>query len=251
MNYKLIHNIENLNRFIELLPNLKENESYFLILIARKKWNPEANIPSAYKLKRECVTKEKITRTIRQWETEIGTYITNDGSSIPNENLGVYIAYNPKNQYKATFDLVKKCLESIEKGNKVINVKSMANDVIQSSNGSKNFIDIDVDIKEGEDYEDVVKFIKSVIDEQFLTFVKTNGGFHCLINLFSTILDVIPNSLSPAYGSKWYPTLQKHPFKSELNIMSNDQFLQALGYDLPNFLLQGKTLHECNLAIYE
>ena len=227
MNYKLIHNLENLNKFIELLPELKENESYFLILIARKKWNPDANIPSAYKLKRECVTKEKIVRTIKQWETEIGTYTTNDGIVIPNENLGVYIAYNPKNQYKATFDLVKKCLESIEKGNKVINVKSMANDVIQSSNGSKNFIDIDVDIKEGEDYLEVIKFIKSIVNEQRLTFVKTNGGFHCLINMNELFIAEGTNKpisipISDKHGNNWYPKIQEHPFKSELNIMSHD-----------------------------
>jgi hypothetical protein len=29
------------------------------------------------------------------------------------------------------------------------------------------------------------------------------------------------------------------------------QFLQSKGYDLPNYLLGGKTLYECNLAIYE
>lgn len=217
MNYKLIHNYENLNKFIELLPELKENESYFLILIARKKWN-ESNIPSAYKLKRECVVKEKIVRTVKQWEIEIGTYTTNDGVTIPNENLGVYIAYNPKNQYKATFDLVKKCLDSIEKGNKQINVKSMANDVIQSSNGSKNFIDIDVDIKDSEDFLEIRKYIESIVHPSKLTFVKTNGGFHCLINL-----SVNSDFFTPiSEYNDWYQRLQKHPFKSELNIMSND-----------------------------
>lgn len=29
------------------------------------------------------------------------------------------------------------------------------------------------------------------------------------------------------------------------------QFLQSNGYDLPQYLLGGKTLHECGLAIYE
>jgi hypothetical protein len=29
------------------------------------------------------------------------------------------------------------------------------------------------------------------------------------------------------------------------------QFLQSRGYDLPHYLLGGKTLHECGLAIYE
>jgi len=233
MNYKLIHNIENLNKFIELLPELKENESYFLILIARKKWNPISEIPSAYKLKRETVTKNKIVRTIKQWETEIGTYITNEGVTIPNENLGVYIAYNPKDQYKATFDMVKQCLDAIEIKKKGINIKSMANDVIQSANGTKNFIDIDVDIKEGEDYLEVVKFIKSVINEKYLTFVKTNGGFHCLISMIKSrknplgdfsdlIFETTKENDFSYHGKNWYQTLQKHPFKSELNIMSHD-----------------------------
>ncbi len=38
MNYKLIHEQENLQKFIDFLPELNENEGYFLILIARKKW---------------------------------------------------------------------------------------------------------------------------------------------------------------------------------------------------------------------
>lgn len=35
------------------------------------------------------------------------------------------------------------------------------------------------------------------------------------------------------------------------NFIGVYQFLQSRGYDLPNFHLGGKTLHECNLCIYE
>lgn len=225
MNYKLIQNEVELQKFIDFLPELKPNEGYFIILIARKKWNPESNIPSALKLKRETVnSKDKIIQTIRQMEIADGMY-NNYELAIPLENLGVYIGYNPRDQYKACFELINQCLAGIKTNKQNINIKSMANDVIQSSYGTKNFMDIDVDIKEGEDYNEIVKFIKSVIDEKYLNFVKTSGGFHCLINLTHPDFNKSSNEsdlLSPKFGKKWYPELQKHPFKSELNIMSND-----------------------------
>ena len=211
MNYKLIHDEVELQKFIDFLPELNPNEGYFMILIARKKWHPESDIPSATKLKRETVgSKDKIIQTIRQWEVDENAYQSN-GNPIDQKNLGVYIGFNPKNQNNAWFDLINKCLESIRSNKTNINIKSMANDVIQGSNGTKNFIDIDVDIKEGEDYLDIINFIKSVIDESHFTIIKTNGGFHCLVKL-----EGIKHNMS------WYQQIQKHPFKSDLNIMSND-----------------------------
>jgi hypothetical protein len=224
MNYKLIHNQDHLQNFINFLPDLKQNEGYFLILIARKKWYPESGIPSAHKLKRETVSdKNKIIQIIRQWEVTEGAY-TSNGIPIDQRNLGVYMAFNPKNQYNACFELVNQCMSAIRSNKENINIKSMANDVIQGCNGSKNFIDVDVDIKEGEDYLEIVKYIKSIVNEKYLTFVKTNGGFHCLINLCKNHAEDFSVSfeLSAKFGKKWYQELQKHPFKSELNIMSND-----------------------------
>ncbi len=211
MNYKLIHNENQLQDFIDFLPELNPNEGYFMILISRKKWYPESGVPSALKLKRETVSKEKIIQTIRQWEVSEGTYQSN-GIPIDSRNLGVYIGFNPKNQYNACFELINQCLANIRSNKQNINVKSMANDVIQGSNGTKNFIDIDVDIKEGEDYLTVIDYIKTVIREENLTFIKTNGGFHCLVSL-----DEMKGNNGP-----WYQKIQAHPFKSELNIMSND-----------------------------
>jgi hypothetical protein len=91
----------------------------------------------------------------------------------------------------------------------------------------------DVDIKEGEDYLDIVKFIKSIINEKYLTIIKTNGGFHCLISMIKTkkhpfgdfqdiVFEPTKESDFSTQGKKWYQALQGHPFKSELNIMSHD-----------------------------
>lgn len=232
MNYKLIHNESELQKFIDFLPELNPNEGYFLILIARKKWFPESGIPSAHKLKRETVSsKDKIIQTIKQWEIAEGCY-TSNGIPIDSRNLGVYMGFNPKNQMAACFELIDKCLASLKSNQKNINVKSMANDVIQGANGTKNFMDIDVDIKEGEDYLEIKKYIESVVNPKYLKFIKTNGGFHCLVQLiakkqnplgdFADLTYEITKESDFSVNKKWYMQLKDHPFKSELNIMSHD-----------------------------
>ena len=225
MNYKLIHDEIQLQKFIDFLPELSDNEGYFLILIARKKWYPESGISSAHKLRRETVSsKDKIIRVIKSWEIEEGLYRSND-IPIDNRNLGVYIGFNTKNQYKAAFDLIQQCLISIRNNRNNINVKSMANDVIQGSRGTKHFIDIDVDIKDGEDYIQIMEFIKSVLREDSLTFVKTRGGFHCLVQLNKITED----------NPRWYNKLTAHGFASELNIM-NDDLIPLVGCNQGNFI---------------
>ncbi len=211
MNYKLIHDEDQLQRFIDFLPNLNPNEGYFIILIARKKWYPESGIASAHKLKRETVSsKDKIIPTIRQWEISRGAYKSGE-TLIDQRNLGVYIGFNPKNQYNACFELVNQCMAAIRSNKENINIKAMASDVIQGSNGTKNFIDIDVDIKDGEDYFQVKSFIDGILDESHTTFIKTNGGFHCLVKL-----DGLKGNNS------WYQQINANQFASDLNIMSND-----------------------------
>lgn len=224
-NYKLIHNQEALDNFVDFLPELKSNEGYFIILVARLKWFPESNIPSAVKLKRETLNKKSnISRTIKQWETEIGTYLTKDNIVIPQNNLGVYIGYNPKDHHKAIFELMKECLNVIQHNRQNIHIKSMANDIIQTSNGSKNFLDIDVDIKENENYMDIVNFITNIIDKQCLTFVKTSGGFHCLIRLDDMKIN-----------NTWYQEIKRHPFKSTIDIFNND-LLPLIGCNQGQFV---------------
>jgi hypothetical protein len=209
MNYKLIHDEEKLQQFLNFLPDLLPDESYFIILIARRKWAPENTIPPAVKLKREAVKKEKIISTIRQWEVEKGLYKSN-GIDIEQDNLGVYISPNPKDQRKATFLLLKECANVLESGKQGINIKSMANDIIQTSNGTKHFLDIDVDIKEGEDPDEIADYIKGYIPGDHLTFVKTSGGFHCLIRL------------GGLKTGSWYQDIKNHRFQSDLNILSHD-----------------------------
>ena len=162
--------------------------------------------------------KNKIIQWVSQLEVEVGNYkdYKKDGTfiPIPQDNLGVYIGYNPKDQQKACFDLVSSCMKVLKEGRKDMNISSMARDVIQTANGTKHFTDVDVDIKEGENYLDIIEYLKHNVGAEHLTVVKTSGGFHCLIKLSGL--------KGKDGGGKWYQKIQKHPFKSELNIIDHD-----------------------------
>lgn len=215
MNYKLIQDKIELEKFINFLPELKENEGYFLILVARSKWNKETGLPSATKLRRETVnTKTKIFQTIKHWEVEEGSYtVVRNGitTQIPLSNIGIYAGYNPKNQYKAAINLAKACIDAITNKRTGINVKSMANDYCQTSFGTKHFVDIDCDRVGNDNIETIIDFVKNIIGPDAGTFVKTRGGFHCLVNLKNM-----------KGNHTWYKQIQAHQFESQLELFSND-----------------------------
>ena len=231
-NYKLIQDEKELQNFIEFLPELKKNECYFLILLARKKWNKESDIPSTVRLKREVVLdKVHIIRTIQQMECKIGSYTAKENIPIPQENLGIYIGINPRDQSKAAFEFIDACLSRI-KNEENINLRSIANDVVQTTIGTKHFIDIDVDIKEDETREELMGFIKQTLGEAIITFVITSGGFHCLLDK------------SKITNKNWHQQLQSptsalnglKKYKSDINIMKADALMPIPGCNQGKFI---------------
>ena len=231
-NYKLIHDIRELQQFVDFLPELKKNECYFMILLARKKWNPESGIPSTVRLKRESIMdKAHLIRMIQQMECKIGSYTTLDNKPIPQENLGLYIGINPRDQNKAAFEFVDACLSRI-KNDENINLRSIANDVVQITVGTKHFIDIDVDIKENETREELMEFITQTLGEAIITFVITSGGFHCLIDR------------TKITNKNWHQQLQSpksalnglKKYKSDINIMKGDALMPIPGCNQGKFV---------------
>jgi len=81
--------------------------------------------------------------------------------------------------------------------------------------------------------EDAIEFVKVTSKDD--TFVKCENGV--IFHKDSLFEDVFATNLNDNYNTCL-------PIKSF-------QFLQSKGYDLPQYLLGGKTLHECGLAIYE
>ena len=95
-NYKIIHNKEALLQFIDWLPELEDNEKFYLSLFARKKYCPDL-IKSNDKtqLRRFTSNKARMYDKIKQLELQIGDWKLKDVSA-PQESLVVYIMPNPR-----------------------------------------------------------------------------------------------------------------------------------------------------------
>lgn len=180
MNYKLIKDEEKFKQFIDWLPELKHGETYFLCLLARKKYAPNSEIKSEVMLKRLTSDKQYLYSKVKQLECELGSY-TDNGLPIPEEALALYININPRNFVKATQNTLKVLMENLINSTAEQNPQSVVLTAIQSSASPKRYADFDFDNVSEEGFID--KLDSSKINKEALTLLKTRGGFHLLVNL--------------------------------------------------------------------
>lgn len=203
MNYTVITDEKLLKDFIQWLPELKDNECYYLCLFARSKYDKNEDGTNKFphiktdkaQLKRFVATrKEYIIDKIRQLEVKLGAYKTKDGDDIPQEALALYINVSPRNQYNAMFTLMKKLIDIQESQGVNFNIHSEALSAIQKSGKNKKYFDFDLD---GENMEE--KISKALdytkINKDCLNFLKTRGGMHILVEL---------SKIDPKFKNTWY-----------------------------------------------
>src|SRR5690606_24836961 len=114
-NYKIITSEQALNQFINWLPDLNEDEAFYLCLFARKKYIKDiTNLPNIKndkaQLKRFTSDKERLFSKIKQLECPVGSYFQKD-IIVPQEALALYITINPRSFSKANKSAVKKLLD--------------------------------------------------------------------------------------------------------------------------------------------
>jgi len=202
-NYTVITNESLLSDFIKWLPELKDNECFYLCLFARSKYAKNEDGTNKFphiktdkaQLKRFVATrKEYIIDKIRQLEVKLGAYKTKDGDDIPQEALALYINVSPRNQQQAMFILMKKLIDIQESQGVNFNIHSEALSAIQKSGKNKKYFDFDLD---GENMEEKVKesLDYTKINKDALSFLKTRGGMHILVEL---------NKIAPEFKNTWY-----------------------------------------------
>lgn len=200
-NYKIIINHEELKRFIDWLPELKANETFYVCLFARSKYTKEMNIQSGQtQLKRFTSNKKHLISKIKQLECELGSY-THKGESIPQEALALYINPNPRDLEKATKNVLIKFAHLITKPYTGYNPHTEVMSEIQTAHSRKPFMDFDFD---GVEVDGVLQRIKDedIINEGSLTVLKTRGGFHLLVRV-QTIVD--------KHTKTWYQKIANLP----------------------------------------
>lgn len=197
MNYQIIKDEEKLKEFINWLPQLKNDEIYYISLLARNKYNK--NLPKdKIQLKRVTSNKEMMFDKIRQMECQLGTY-RYKGLPIPENTICLYITPNPRSQTKAAKKLVKNLLDLVLNEYNGYNIQTEALTAIQVSSSRTVYMDFDFDHVQ---IEDIKPLLKGKINEDALTFVKTYGGFHLLVEV---------EKIAKEYFKTYYNFISKLP----------------------------------------
>lgn len=174
--YPVIANLAHLESFIEFLPNLEDNEKYYLSLFARKKYVPSLiQLSDKTQLARFLATKENMASKIKQLEVPMSSYRLKD-KPVPKEALVLYINPTPRNLKKATPLLGIRCWNLYTQANNY-NIHQEAMSAIQVSRDRRIFVVFDVDNKE----IDIISLCKSLKFKHY-SVIETRGGYHILID---------------------------------------------------------------------
>ncbi|MBP6566064.1 MAG: hypothetical protein KA270_02790 [Saprospiraceae bacterium] len=198
-NYKIIEDEQLLIYFIDtVLPDLKQDECFYLSLFARKKYCPEMIWSNdKTQLKRLTCNKKNIISKLRQLEIPIGNYSLGD-RDVPQESLVAYIHPNPRSQTKAAKLLLKKLADLISDDSHGYNVQQEALSSIQKSIGSKYYIDFDFDLKDKGSIEKIRRQVYELVNKDATIFVETRGGIHVLVQV---------SKIEEKYKKTWYQSL--------------------------------------------
>lgn len=223
MNYKIIYNEEKLQQFINWLPDLLPNEQYYVTLLARKKYNPETGLKAdKAQLKRFTSTKERLIQKIKQLELPLNLYDSGN-TIVSQDNLAIYITPNPRDLHQSSLVLMKEISERLIRKDNAINPHTLALNMIQTTTSRKIFFDLDIDFKIENHQQAIEKFkldIADCINSDCLTFIKTNGGLHCLINL---------QNINKEYQKTWHPKVSQLSCNEYDVTMNGDNVLPIVG----------------------
>lgn len=199
----LIQDKDTLDRFVNLLPDLKEDEIFFLSCSARNKYLTEEE-RIEYKLSRTEMfsretsrDKEGIYKALQRMEVSLQYRKTGNGKDIPEKCIVVYMNINPSSMIKSYLDFQNKINKEMEQvvmsfknGNqpnyeRLLRLPQQLNNSIQVSQSRKYFIDIDIDLYDITYKDMLVDIVKEFVGNnafgEKLNFISTKSGIHLLI----------------------------------------------------------------------
>lgn len=212
MNYKLVYDEVQVERFFNLLPVLEKNELYTTCIFARKKYLTEQQKQDVkLNVKDSAIDRIFVTSTwdftmflnrLRKYEVAQGCYLDRNNNGIPDNCLSLYSDVNPRCGVKALGKFMHEVTEDffrMDPDKHYSNVISRLKSKVQGCASRKIFADIDIDTKDHTVLREVMSFVK---EQHYYCAetIETRGGYHMLIDMERT------GKIDP----RWYPNLQKY-----------------------------------------
>jgi len=182
---QIIKNEQQLQEFIDILPDLQHNEKFYLHLQVRKKYTKKIKNADKVRpaLQRFTAHKDEIIDKLRQLEVPNGVYRTRSGEIVPEEGMVMYIMPNPRCMVAASYKTIKELTDNLflysQDNKRRVNPCNIALHAIHTSKSRSCFVHFDVD--DVSDYNDLFILEKIVGNKDAVHIIKTKGGAHVLI----------------------------------------------------------------------
>lgn len=185
-NYKIVTDENALKEFIDWLPDLEKDETFYLCLFARRKYVKDlVDLPNVVsdkaQLKRFTSNKEWLFSKIKQLECPEGSYFQKD-IKVPQEALALYITINPRSFEKANKNAIKKLLDLALQPYNGYNPHQEVMSEVQRAKSRSIFVTFDFDIDK-QYFPVIFDKVQSVVNPQAVQWVQTRGGYHLTIRV--------------------------------------------------------------------
>lgn len=211
-NYQIIQDEGILRKFIEWLPELEHDETFYLCLFARSKYcKGIAHIKSdKAQLKRFTSNKSRLLNKIKQLECPLGSYTSKEVGGgqvpVPQESLALYITINPRSFTLATRRSLHKLVDLVSQPYNGFHPHQEVMSEIQKAKSKSRFVSFDFDLDKKLFNPN---FIEGIVNKEAVTFVETRRGFHVVVRI---------ENVEEQYKKTWYQQMTKY-----LSINSEDK----------------------------
>lgn len=189
MNYQIIKDEQALLDFIEWLPELTQDETYYCCLFARNKYvlNKEISHINTDKaqLRRFTSNRSRLIDKLKQLECPLGSYKQKQ-NVVPQEALALYINPNPRCNLKAARNRLVRLAQLIAGENHGYNMHQEMISEIQKSKSRMEFMDFDFDCtKEELPANELFSQIKmtEAVNLDAISLLESRGGYHLIVHI--------------------------------------------------------------------
>lgn len=215
-NYTLVTNEKNVKEFIDWLPDLGDNQCYFLCLLARNKYT-EVSIKTIQLAKKVITNKLLLLDVIKRLEIPTGYYkqnIIDKETEIPQEAMSVYIHITPRDLKEATKQTAKECINRVFDYTGKFRPDQIALSSIQNcrapkSNLDRYYVGFDIDTKDV-DISKIDQCLPKYTEygSEVYRVLETRGGYHILVDP-KAAKETMSSKHGSNYKSNWYNVISR------------------------------------------